>query len=331
MSQVGVLSTLREAGVLNEIRDWYGCSGGALTALLGVIGASSAWLRDAVEHYNTQPLGAPDAALLTNYLETWGVNSGSMLIEYMGKFIDTWEPGLSSWTFADLATKYPDQTLTIIATNITRGGQAVFNAAKTPGMRIMDALRASMSIPLFFTPWVDSSGELYCDGAVCEYFPWKCIPNQAKTLVVVIDDTSIAGRDLSIKKPITTFVDYFTQLYTVAYNAHNRWVPRNWIAINTENITGLDFSISRGDRLHLYAAGVAAATGWLEFRRKVSAAGTGGVHQESAHLNTSAHSHPSQTAQSDTPLRETCKAPTSLHPCPHLSCQVRPAARRWSL
>jgi predicted acylesterase/phospholipase RssA len=331
LSQIGVLAKLGEAGVLAEVRDWYGCSGGAITALLGVMGASTAWMRDAVEHYNTQPLGVPDPALVTNYFTTWGVNSGVLLIEYLGKFVDTWEPGLSSWTFAELAQKYPDRTLTLTATNITRGTQAVFNAARTPSVRVMDALRASMSIPLFFTPWIDASGDIYCDGAVYEYFPWKCVPNQAETLVVVTEDTSIAGRDLSVKRPITTFTDYMSQLYVVAYNAQNHLKPRNWIAINSDHVSGIDFSITGKTRLALFDSGVAAATGWLEFRQKVAAGGTGGVHPESAPPHTSARCHPSQTALSDIPPRVTCMAPTSLHPYPHLSCQARPAARRWSL
>lgn len=333
LGQIGVLAKLRDAGVLDEIRDWYGCSGGALTALLGAIGASHAWLRDAVEHYNTQPLGAPDPELITNYFDTWGINSGILLMEYMGKFVDTWEPGLSRWTFADLAAKYPDTTLTVIATNISRGAQAVFSTRQTPDMRIMDALRASMSIPLFFTPWVDASGELYCDGAVWEYFPWKCVPNQAETLVVVTKDVSIAGRDLSVKKPITTFGDYLSQIYTVAYNAHNRWKPRNWIAINTDIAGGMDFSVSRDERLQMYAAGVAAAAGWLEFRRKIAAGGKPLSPPESALPRTSESVHPSRRSSKDIPAPATCTVPASLHPQEplHLSYRARSGGRRWSL
>ena len=348
IGQLGTLATLRDTGVLIHVRKWYGCSGGALTALMGVLGASSAWLRDAAEHFPTNVIGAIDHSLLADFWNAWGVNSGDALVDCIACFVDTWEPGSSTWTFADLATKRPGHTLGFLTTAVSRGGPLLFSTETTPTVRIVDALRASMGIPVFYTPLSlqlnDGPPELFCDGFLCEYLPWDTCglgSEIASTLAIVTDDTTVANRNLA--KPCNTFLEYVSQLLLVQSTARRRPTPSHWIAINDTRWSGLSFDVTRADRLSLFEGGVAAAQGWLRFRSQVSSqsqsliaqqttfpGGTSGSPLGSAHPNTLPHLQWPQAATWGTRSRWTCKGPGGPSPS-RLSPPSAPSDRRWSL
>jgi len=262
---LGVMSQLLEAGSLEEVRDWYGCSGGAMCALFGILGVTSAWIYDAIKHFDTRIVTVVEEDTVADFMNTWGVNDGSSLVEILSSFIETWEPGSSKWTFADLAEKRPGKTLNITAMNVNRGTIAVFNATTTPNMKIVTAVRASSTIPLFYTPWVDASGELFCDGATLEYHPWSCVSDKDNTLVIACSDTGISGRPLR-SEPIRSLMEYMGRISFVSRLQRFAKTPKNWIAVNNRNIGTFDFYMTQEDRLNLYVEGKRAAIGWLAFQ-----------------------------------------------------------------
>lgn len=197
----------------------------------------------------------------------------------------------------------------------------------------MDALRASMAIPLFFTPSWLPSGDCLCDGGVLEYFPWTCIPNKQETLVVLNDDYLVPGRPTipHTASPPQTLSAYVAQImYTFRQKSISVATPRFWIALN-DTTSFLDFNIPLERRLALFEEGRTAAARWLAFRtlRTSAAAGTAGIHPSSAAQNTSDADPPSQNRMSGShpahsPPRPTC-------PSRGLSPAARRPARRWSL
>jgi predicted acylesterase/phospholipase RssA len=266
IGHIGVLSKLMEADVLDQVRDWYGCSGGAICALFGVIGVTSAWLREAVEHFDPRVVAAVEEETVADFMNVWGVNSGATFIEILSSFIDTWEPGCSKWTFADLVTKRPGKTLNVTATNVTRGAVTVFNATTTPNMNIVLAVRVSSSIPLFYTPWFDASGDLYCDGAAFEYHPWSCVKDKDHTLVIACSDVGITGRRIH-PESIKSIGDYLGRLSFVSRLQRATQTPRNWIAVNNKVFGTFDFSMTKEERQSLFQEGRVAAAGWLAFQQ----------------------------------------------------------------
>ena len=334
IGHLGIMTRLLEAGALERVQNWYGCSGGSLCAFLGALGVSAAWIRDAVEHFDTRVLVQIEDDLIADYLNSWGINSGARVVEFFGRFADTWEPGSSSWTFADIAQKRPGISLNITATNITRGGLTVFNATKTPTVRIIDAVRASCAVPGFFTPWVDSVGDLYCDGAVLEYYPWSCVEDKADTLVLVCSETGISGRKAT-PAIIHSISDYFRQIVRLVQQNQMNDTPKNWIAIKNMKISGLDFHITKGERFELFSEGLVAAGRWLAFRTECSKSKLipcGEIHE--THQPCGDHctlscSPPSPDRMSDNPQSH------SLQPLPYLSRGSHSGAlrhgRRWSL
>ena len=76
LGHVGVLAALVEEGMATGVREWWGCSGGALCALLGALGVSAGWLRDCVAALDLRLLGGVEEEMVADYFQTWGVNSG---------------------------------------------------------------------------------------------------------------------------------------------------------------------------------------------------------------------------------------------------------------
>lgn len=328
MGHFGILSYLHSCDLLGDVRDWYGCSAGSYCALVGALGCSSQWIRDLVQHLDISAFAAIEEDTVINFLDQYGVTSGSTGMQLMKRFIDTWEPGISKWTFADLSAKRPGITLTIIATNLTEGRLKLFSATETPDVLIFDAIRASCAVPFFFTPSKDTNGDLLCDGAALEVYPWSSVVDKARTLVVVCSDTEISGRK-PIQNPIRSVGDYLTSLMNLMMKSKSSENPRHWIAVNNSTIGFLDFHITAEKRMLLFEEGVAAATGWNEFRKKVLSAETREIHLPSAGRYISSSSHPSQSRMLGSP--QSYSLPRPPYPSQGSRSEGPPHGRRWSL
>jgi predicted acylesterase/phospholipase RssA len=325
----GVLAALLETDVLRDVREWYGCSGGCFPTVFGAIGATPAWIRDAVSHLEMAPLVKIEGELVGAIGERWGVSSGAGLLEFFGRIVETWAPGFASWTFADFALAYPAVRLVFIATNVTKGNMKVFGTSETPSVRIMDALRASMSVPLFFTPTVIDS-EIFCDGAICEYYPWSCVTaGNDQTLVVSCDERGIQGRPLQRAQP-QSLTEYISRLFRISAAQRSCDVPRYWIALN--NTVGfLDFKMTREERIAVFDEGVVAAHQWLAFsqsKSQIAAASATQPSQTQSALPYTSPTDPVPCSDKRSGIHRSDNR-TSM-PCPCRSRQNE-SGRRWSL
>lgn len=328
IGHLGVLSHLLSCGVLANVRNWYGCSGGTFCALIGALGASVAWVKDVIQHFDMSRFAGVEDDLVLNFMDRYGVNSGDRMIEFIKRIFETWEPGCSQWTFADLAKKRPGTTLTMIATNLTEGCQKVFGTKDTPDVLLFDAMRASSSIPLYFTPWKDGSGNVFCDGAVSEVYPWTSVTDKEHTLVIVCSDSEIGGRK-GKKHEIGSITDYMSCLYRILLKNKAINMPKHWIAVNNKQFSTMDFHITAEDRMALFDEGVAAAAGWNSFRKKVLSSEKHGTRLLSVAPRTLSSCHPSPDRTSDIPLSHS----PLRRPCPSQDLRngELPYARRWSL
>jgi len=328
LGHFGVLSHLLSCGSLDHVRDWYGCSGGVFCALVGALGCTALWIQDLITHLDLAAFGNIEEDTVLNFLDQFGVSSGDKGIQLMKRFIDTWEQGISTWTFADLAMKRPGITFTVIATNLTEGALKVFNATNTPDTLLFDAMRASSAVPLYYTPWKDKNGDLLCDGAILEVYPWSSVIDKAYTLVVVCSDKEISGRP-DKKRNIATVADYMSCLMNIMSKSRAIDPPKHWIAVNNSDIGFLDFQITTTERQTLFAEGVAAAKGWETFRKKVLSSETRGIHSLCVGHRTSPSCSPSQNRTLGS--HQSCSLPLQPYPSQGLRNEELPRARRWSL
>lgn len=334
IGSMGVLSHLIESGMTTHVTEWYGCSAGAICALFAALGVTSTWLQDLSHIFDTRLIGVIREDYVCDFANIWGAASTDSLKDFLGKIIDTWEAGSSTWTFTDFAQKFPHTGLHISATNVSQGVLTIFNSKNSPRLRIIDAVCASSTFPFFFAPWVHpESGDIYCDGGAMGIFPWSCIPNKDQALAIVCSDRDIIGRALRPAATQTmTIVDYFTRILALISRRETTMGPKYWIAVNNRTLHSLDFHITKEEQLAAFDEGVRTAKGWMTFRASMLLdypARTLGPLPPHGDPCTLSSSHPSLGKTSDI---HQSHIPLLPH-CPPRDSHIGrlPRVRRWSL
>ena len=174
IAYVGAMEVMEQKAVLKQIARVGGTSAGAINAVMFALGYS-----------NAETLRILKKLDFNNFLDdSWGmVRDSKRLIEdygwYKGDYFHDWISKLISKklsnpnaTFRDLReAKRPD--LYVYGTNLSTRYGEVFSVEHTPSTRIADAVRISMSIPLFFAAFKNARKDVYVDGGVLNNYPVK--------------------------------------------------------------------------------------------------------------------------------------------------------------
>lgn len=108
-------------------------------------------------------------------IEQFGWYKGDYFRNWIGKLIKE-KTGNSETTFADIEamkTKRRFKSLYFMGTNLSTSFSEIFSAEHTPRYCVADAVRVSMSIPLFFAAKRSIRGDVYVDGGVLDNYPIK--------------------------------------------------------------------------------------------------------------------------------------------------------------
>ncbi len=195
IAYVGAMELLEQKAILKQIRRVGGTSAGAINAALFALGFSNAETLKILKQMN-----------FNNFLDdSWGyARDTKRLIEdfgwYRGDFFHQWisekisrKLGTPHATFRDLKEAgRPD--LFVYGTNLSTRFGEVFSREHTPSIRIADAVRISMSIPLFFAAFRNARKDVYVDGGLLNNFPIKLFDRE-KYL------SGPATRKNSVKRP----------------------------------------------------------------------------------------------------------------------------------
>ncbi len=174
IAYVGALRELEKRQILQGIDRIGGTSAGAINAVLLATGYTLKQTSDILFRLNFR-----------NFLDdSWGVvRDTNRLINdfgwYKGKFFRTWignlihdKVGNANATFLDFKNGGL-KDLYLVGTNISTGFSEVFSAEHTPRMPVADAVRISMSLPLFFRAIRNAREDVYVDGGLLKNYPIK--------------------------------------------------------------------------------------------------------------------------------------------------------------
>lgn len=184
IAYAGAIKILNEKNILTDIRRVGGTSAGAITAALLACGAGWTDIRDIV--------GGTDFRKFMD--DNWGfVRNAIRLFKYFG-----WYKGgaFSKWMKAQIGVMTGDPNLTfielenlrennpvkfrslyIVGTNLSKQIPEVFSAETTPNMEIKEAVRISMSIPLFFAAILENN-QTWVDGGITWNYPIDIFDNK---------------------------------------------------------------------------------------------------------------------------------------------------------
>ena len=166
------LVELETRNKLINVQDYWGTSAGALVAALLALSKSAIKTKSLMLEADYIKFRNFDIANLFSINTTWGLDDGHALMTQLQTLLDAIEPGSSKKTLAEVPH------LNIIVSDLTAHETIICNSNTYPTLLIVEALRASMSLPLFFKPFVhEASGHLWVDGAVRANFPWAMLPS----------------------------------------------------------------------------------------------------------------------------------------------------------
>uniref|UniRef100_UPI00404A6146 patatin-like phospholipase family protein n=2 Tax=Flavobacterium sp. TaxID=239 RepID=UPI00404A6146 len=257
----GVLKEMESANILKDISKVGGTSAGAITAMMVSLGYNSNEIYEIISETKFQKFN--DGAYLffggfSRLKGKYGWYKGNEFTKWLEKIIKS-KTGNAEITFEELEQQ-GFKKLYVTATCLNKQNLIVFSAETYPKMKVKDAVRISMSIPLYFEAvFIDSLGKVYknhkkhknldivVDGGIIGNFPIFIfdsiaidannhqirIPN-FKTIGVRIDSDSQIKNDAVnqelVPLEINNLSEYLGAFYVIILENLNRnqLIPEDW-------------------------------------------------------------------------------------------------------
>jgi NTE family protein len=178
IAYVGAIKVLEEKGIMPDIERVGGTSAGAINAVMVGLGYTSAQTMEIMNKLNFKKFMDDDTGVfrdIDRLVNEFGWHKGAFFRKWIGKIIKK-KTGSADATFADVQKmkkqkKFRD--MYFIGANISTHFAEVFSHEHTPRICIADAVRISMSIPLFFASFRSPRGDVYVDGGLLDNYPVK--------------------------------------------------------------------------------------------------------------------------------------------------------------
>jgi NTE family protein len=175
IAYVGAMQILKQRGILEEVRRVGGASAGAINALIFALGYDIDEQHEILRSAEFRKFMDASFGLFRNLkrvLDDFGWNRGDFFQGWIGDLVKQ-KLGSERATFGDLkAEQRPD--LHIIGTNLSTGFSEVFSHERHKDMPVIEAVRISMSIPLFFAAVRHGPrSDVFVDGGVMLNYPVK--------------------------------------------------------------------------------------------------------------------------------------------------------------
>jgi len=267
ISIVGALRALEEKGMLKSVKVVSGVSAGAWLAFMVATGLTIKFIEKLVVdlEFGIVRNLSPDA--IVGFPETFGLDDGSNLkkfLESIMRIVIKIDPAI---TFAGLSKKIQFRCW---ATDLNTRTIREFSLEKTPNVRIIDALHASMAIPLYFTPVPDpENGHLLSDGGIQGSLPIHHLTESECEECLAIGFCREKPFPLEGEVP-ADLMGFMGAIFSCLIHSRNESVISKWehkiIRIPVDDIQSWNFEISRDERVDLVKRGKHSMNMWLNLR-----------------------------------------------------------------
>lgn len=253
LAYVGAVKSLEEQGILENIEKVGGTSAGAITALLLSLGYTPEEMEIIISETKFQKFNDGRFFFIGGIHRTkhkYGWYRGQKFTKWIAALIEE-KTGNAEINFSEL---HQQGFIDLYAASICLNKQelVILSHETYPAMKVKDAVRASMSIPLYYQAvFIDSLGQVYpkqsknndldimVDGGITGNFPIHIFdeiiidstgktnrtPNN-ETLGIRIDENNQIAADSHSKKlaqqPIHDFNDYISAFYIMIIENLNR-------------------------------------------------------------------------------------------------------------
>jgi NTE family protein len=163
----GAIEELERQGVLKNIKRVGGTSAGAIHASMLALGFSATEITELVNNVKFESFNDGRYIFIggiSRTIKRYGWYQGKRFTHWIEKRIETktGDKNLTLGQLHDLAMAGKGRDLFVMATNLSQQRAVALSYQTYPNMRVADAVRASMSIPLYYNAvFVDSLGRVY--------------------------------------------------------------------------------------------------------------------------------------------------------------------------
>jgi len=248
-----------------NIKEWGGISAGSLLALMLGVGYTLKELRTFCEQFDFTHLIDLDDA--TGWILRMGIDTGDSLKRLIEALLK--EKGFGpNLTFQELATARPKNPLiSIYVTDVNKGHFVVYSQKTSPNFKVVDAVRASSAIPIYFQPIIDpTNGHVLVDGGCVSNLPFLSMTEEERQETI--------GLNLCKKLEPMDELDMVDILYRPMVIGmkeqsllENAFFKQNIIAIETRITNPLAFNLTQDEKAELLAEGRQAVRKFLAEQR----------------------------------------------------------------
>jgi NTE family protein len=239
-SFIGCLKALEELNILKNIKAIAGTSVGALFSFLILIGYKSYVLEKIFTQIKIDDFQNFE---FLNFSNNFGFDNGNKIILFLTKLLKEKELD-QNITFLQLFEKTNIKFI-VTGTNISKQKIVYFNYETYPEMKILEALRITMSIPLVYE-YVKFNNDIYVDGGLLDDYPIDYFRSQAeKTIGFLMFDYN---ETLKIEKFDEYLFSFLFCLLKKVNKFKKKIYKKNTIFLKQDKVGGLDFFLSIEDK-----------------------------------------------------------------------------------
>lgn len=303
IAYTGALKVLEEKGISDSIEKVAGTSVGALSGVLFCTGYTAKQMENMMVDLDVSVFNDGEWYFIggqERLRKNFGWYKGNELEEWVGNCIKR-QTGDENTTFLQLHNmalknkKFKD--LYVTATNLTMQRLEIFSWETRPNMRLKTAVRASVSIPLYYgAAFIDSTGSsteqqsgdgkynVYIDGGLMANYPITIFNTEQDNVNQLINKYTLG---LKLERPeqmayqeqhkgiapydIHSFSGYLSALYNLTMEQLNKRIPydeekKHTIYISTSNLSPKVRHLTAEQKKLLYDNGSAAARKFFEQR-----------------------------------------------------------------
>ena len=174
IAYVGAMKVLEKEKILINVNRVGGTSAGSINAVLFAAGFSNQETLNVLSKLDFNDFKDDSWGVLRDMKRLkneYGWYKGDYFKEWIGNLLNK-KTGSSNITFKALL-EHTGKELYVYASNLSTNFGEVYSPEHTPRMRVVDAIRRSMSIPLFFRAVRDDRKDVFVDGGVINNYPVK--------------------------------------------------------------------------------------------------------------------------------------------------------------
>ncbi len=246
-SFIGCLKALEELKIIDNIKAISSTSIGALFSILCIIGYNSNELEQifsSIDFNNLQNFE------ILNFKNNYGFDNGENIMKFL-KVLLTEKKFDPDITFLQLFEKTSIKFV-ISGTNISKQKIEYFNYETHPDMKVLTALRITMSIPIIYE-YVKFQDDIYVDGGLLDDYPIDYFRKEAsKTIGFLMYDYS---ETLEIEKLDEYLYSFLFCLLKKVNKFKKKIYKKNTIIIKQNKVGAIDFNISKEEKEELFQLG----------------------------------------------------------------------------